>query len=517
MALQRVEVKNPVGVNTSLNPANLPLETWSLVNNVGFKDGKAKKSQGYSSTFGTPPSNITYLTSNISSNILYWYEATPTAIYRTEGTTHVNLTKTSGAYTGTEAKGWTGGSLNTVVFLNNGNDKPQCLRRSDSLFIDLPNWPANTTCGVMRAYKNYLIALDVVKSSTEYPTMVKWSSPADPGEVPSTWDETDPANDAGENALADTGGAIVDGRKMRDSFYIYKEDSVYSMTYVGGTYVFNFRQIFDDIGALSKNSISEFNAKHFVVGQGDVYVHNGIQKESVIDGKMRGYLFSNIRSDAYDRLFVVPDYANTEMWVCYCSTDKNDLADKSCDRALVWNWDENTWSIRDIPDVRYGTYGIVDPKSPDYWDASSGSWDTDSVVWGEANYNPSKLKVLFTSSKDDKIYVVGNTSLYDGVPFESFLEREGISLGDDRRLKTVTSVTPHVSGDGMMTFYLGSSYIEEGAIRWRGPYTYNIGNQFKIDCRMVGRYIAIRAVASSESNWALTGYTFELAPSTGER
>jgi hypothetical protein len=369
----------------------------------------------------------------------------------------------------------------------------------------------------MRSYKSYLVALNITKAGTEFPTTVKWSAPADPGEIPSTWDETNPANDAGENPLADTGGAIVDGRKMRDAFFIYKEDSVYSMNYVGGTFVFNFRQIFDDIGALSKDSIAEFNAKHFVVGQGDVYVHNGIQKESVIDGKMRSYLFSNIRADAYKRLFVVPDYANTEMWVCYCSADKNDLTDKSCDKALVWNWDENTWSIRELPNVRYGTYGIVDPKLADYWDATVGAWDTDSVVWGEANYNPSKLKILFTSSKNDKVYVVGNTSLFDGQPFESFLERREISLGDDRRLKTVTSVTPHVSGDGLMNFYIGTSYIEDGAITWRGPFAYNIGSQYKIDCRVVGRYIAFRAIVSSASNWSLSGYTLELAPITGER
>lgn len=517
MALQRVEVKNPVGINTSLNSADLPLEAWSDANNVSFKDGKARKAQGYSSVFGTPPDNVLFLLNNISSGILYWYEATDTGIYRTEGTTHVDLSGPSAPYSATEQKGWTGGVLNTVVVLNNSYDNPQCLRRTDTTFIDLPNWPASTTCEVMRVYKNYLVALNVTKSGTEFPTLVKWSSPADPGEVPFTWDETDPTNDAGENTLADTGGSIVDGRKLRDSFYIYKEDSVYSMTYTGGVFVFNFRQIFDDIGALSKNSIAEFDAKHFVVGQGDVYVHNGVQKASVISGKMREYLFTNIRNDAFDRLFVVPDYANTEMWICYCSTDNNDTSDKSCDRALVWNWSENTWSRRDLPSIRYATYGIVDPKEPDWWDASSGSWDTETAVWGESNYNPSKLKILMSSPQNDKVYVVGNSSIFDGQTFESFLERTDISLGDDRRMKVVTSVTPHVKGDGQMQFYLGTSYVQNGPILWRGPFSYTIGSQYKVDCKVSGRYLAIKVVATSESNWELNGYTFELVPTAGEK
>lgn len=518
MATQRVEVKNPVGINTSVNSADLPLDVWSGGNNVSFKDGKSRKAQGYSQVFSGSPADTLYLSSNIDGGQVYWYEATPTKIYRTEGTTHVDLTRaTGGDYHATEKSGWTGGVLNGVVVMNNPFDKPQCLRRSDTKFVDLPNWPANTDAEVMRVYKNYLVALNVTKSSVEYPTMVKWSSPADPGQVPFTWDETDPTNDAGENTLADTSGAIVDGRKLRDAFIIYKEDSVYSMTYVGGVFVFSFRQLFDDIGALSKNAIAEFDGKHFVVGQGDVYVHNGVQKTSPIDSKMRDYLFSNIRNDAFDRTFVVPDYSNTEMWVCYCSSDRNDPALKGCDKAVVWNWKENTWSVRDLPNIRYATYGIVDPQESDYWDAAVGPWDTDSVVWGEKNYNPTKWKILMTSVESDKIYVVGNTSVYDGANFTSFLERTDINLGDDQGIKSVISITPHVQGDGEMQLYVGTAYVQNGAISWKGPFNYKIGTQFKVDFKLTGRYLAVKFVASSSANWSLNGYTFEVAPTAGRR
>ena len=517
MALQRVEVKNPVGVNTSVNAADLPPNKWSDVLNVSFKSGKARKAPGYSQVFGATPSDISHLVSNIDTGQLNWYEATNTKLYRTEGTVHTDLTRASGVYTGTEENGWSGGVLNNVVFFNNSADAPQILRRSDSLFIDLPNWPASTTCNILRSYKNYLVALGVTKSGTEYQTMVKWSSPADPGEVPFTWNEADPTNDAGENSLAGSGDAIVDGMKLRDSFIIYKGGSVHSMNYVGGTYIFSFRQIFDDIGAISKNSMAEFDGKHFVVGRGDVYVHNGVQKESVIDGEMKEYLFSTIREDASERTFVVPDYQSTEMWICYCSSERNDPLLKGCDRALVWNWKEKTWSIREVPNIRYATFGIVDPKESDAWDDAIGAWDTDSVIWGERNYNPSKLKILMTSVENDKVYVVGNTSVYDGQLFKSILERTDISLDDDRGLKTITSLTPHVSGSGSMNLWVGSAYVQNGAISWKGPFAYTIGSQYKIDFRLVGRYLSLRFEVDSGANWALNGYTLEVAPQGGVR
>lgn len=517
MALSRVEIKNPVGVNKSLNPADLPPNVWSDVNNVSFRDGKAKKAAGYSSTFGTPPVNISYLQYNIDNAQLYWYEATNTKLYRTDGTTHVDLSRPVTAYSSNESVGWSGSVTNNVIYFNNPFDKPQALRRSDATFIDLPNWPANTFANVFRTYKSYCVALGVTKSGNEFPSLVKWSSPADPGEVPFSWNEADPTNDAGEALVGGTGDAIVDGRKLKDSFIIYKEGSVHSMTYIGGVFVFQFRQLFDDIGLIGKDAVAEFDGKHFCVGRGDVYVHDGVQKKSVIEGKMKDYLFSTIRDDASDRTFVVPDYQNSEMWICYCSSDRNDPALKGCNKALVWDWTSNTWSIRDLPNIRYATFGIVDPQLPDTWDGALGSWDTDSVVWGERNYNPSKLKILMTSIESDKLYVVGNTSVYDGINFTSYLEKTDIHMDDDRNIKTAISITPHVSGGGTMKLYVGSAQVQNGPISWKGPFDYNIGSQYKIDFRLTGRYLAVRFQVDSGANWALNGYTFEIAPTGGMR
>lgn len=517
MANQRIEFKNPAGMITDRNPADLPPNVWSAVMNASFRDGESRKASGYSKVFGASPSDTLFLIDNIESNQLYWYEATPSAIYRTEGTAHTNLTRAvGGAYTATEETGWTGAVLNTVVVLNNPNDKPQALRRTDATFVDLPNWPANTTCKVMRAYKNYLIALNVTKSGTEYPTLVKWSSPADPGEVPSTWNEADPTNDAGEVPLTSAGDAILEGRKLRDSFIIYKERSVHSMNYIGGTFVFGFRQLFDDIGIMSQHCVAEFDGKHFVLGKGDVYVHNGVEKKSVITGKVKELLFSNIKNDAFQRCFVVPDYNNTEMWICYPSNGEI-KTNKGCDRAFVWNWVEDTWSQREIPNPRYATFGIVDPKVSDAWDDATNDWQTDVISWGETNYNPSKTKILMTSVVNDKIYVVGDESTFDGAEYQTTLIKHDIHLGDDRGMKVLTSVTPHVKGNGTLQISIGATDIQNTPFEWKGPYPYVIGKQYKIDCRTVGRYAAIRIQSTSESNWELNGFTLEFAPLGGSR
>ncbi|AUV61757.1 virion structural protein [Pseudomonas phage Bjorn] len=516
MALERQEVKNAVGIITDVAPADLPMEKWSSGNNVRFKNGKAQKALGYQYIFGTGDFPTLTLFPFIQDKVPYWVLGAANQLYTADGTTILNVSRTTGgAYNASPTDNWIGSSLNGVLVMNNPNDVPQAKLPNTNNFVNLPNWPANTTARIMRPYKNYLIALNVSKNSVENNTLVKWSSPADPGNVPFTWDETDPKNDAGENTLADTNGAIVDGRKLRDQFIIYKEDSVYSMRYIGGIYVFQFAQLFDDVGMLGPNCAVEFDGKHFVVGNGDVYVHNGVQKASVIDGKMRNFLFNDINSENYKKTFVVADHLNTEMWICYSST-RVDIG-SYCDRAIVWNWVEDTWAIRDLPNVSGGAYGIIDPKESNLWMDDNNAWESDTTVWGEGSYNPSKSKLLFTSFTEEKIFLMGDLTTFADQPFLSSLERTDIYMGEDRYMKTISAIIPHMSGNGVCNIYVGSADVQGAGVRWRGPYPYQIGYQYKIDTKVVGRYIGLKFEFPSNGNWTFNGYSVEYAPLAGMR
>ena len=222
-----------------------------------------------------------------------------------------------------------------------------------------------------------------------------------------------------------------------------------------------------------------------------------------------------MKQTGVENTFVIPHFGKTEMWICYTSVDNND--DDYCDRALIWNWEEDTWTIRDIPKAFYGTVGIVDPKQSNAWDDDAEVWVSDTTVWNDGTYNPALTKVLFTSTATDKLYVVGDTSLFDNATFTSRMERVDISLGDDHGMKMLSSVTPHITGSGVVSFSFGTSYIQGGPVTWRGPFTFNIGQDYKIDCRINGRYLALKMEISSEGNWSLSGYTLELAPSPGSR
>lgn len=513
--LNRIEIKNPVGIISDPSPTDVPLQAWTNALNVRFKDGRVTKAQGHEAIFPQPPERPLFLMPYLSGNVPYWITASALRIFRTEGSTWTNVSRNE-TYNAGDGNQWSGGFLNQVAVLNNPSDIPQCLRPNGTIFENLPNWPSDTRAKIIRPFKNYLVAMNITRNSVEQNTTVKWSSPADPGEVPFTWDVNDATNDAGENFLADTAGAIVDGKKLKDNFIIYKEDSVYTMRYVGGVFVFQFQQLFDDVGMLSRNCAAEFDGKHFVVGQGDVYVHNGVQKQSVIDGKMKNFLYSAIKNTGVSNVFVVPDYNSTEMWVCFqgsSSQTTNSLADT----ALIWNWREDTWTIRQIPNAICGTFGIVDPKVSDAWDADGTFWDQDTSAWGSANYNPTKTKLVFASYTSNQIYSVGDVSEFAGQSFQSRLEKTSINFDNDQSLKFVSSITPHFSGSGKGNIYVGSSMLHDAPTEWFGPYPYEVGKDYKIDCRVTGRYIGVRFEIDSIGAWTMNGYTIEMAKPTGKR
>ena len=127
----------------------------------------------------------------------------------------------------------------------------------------------------IRAFRSFLVALNVTRGGVSYPRVVKWSTEAGIQGVPSSWNETTSTVDAGEYELADTKGDILDGLQLRDTFMIYKEDATYSMSFVGTPFIFSFRQLSPTIGAISKNCVAEFDGGHAIFGKGNFYINDG--------------------------------------------------------------------------------------------------------------------------------------------------------------------------------------------------------------------------------------------------
>lgn len=514
MALVPIFPAGAVGYLPDRPEEFIPAPAWTDMQNIRIDDGVARKVHGYtSSELGVPGGVIPYwmlaFRNRGKQYLIYAGDDTVFAA-STEGS--VDITP-SGINTGTR---WNGGSLGGTPVLNNGLNVPYIwsLFSSDNL-EPLPAWNYRHSCGVIRPFKNYLVAADVRKKNKVYPQMVKWSHPAEPGFLPSTWDETDLTKLAGEVVLLETPGEVVDMLPLQDRNVIYKSDSVYLMTEIGGQYIFRFDVLFKDIGILAQDCVADIGGRHVLLSQEDIVVHDGSSSQSIVDGRLRRWFFDKINKDHYANSYVFHHSNKSEVWFCIPTDDNRP------DLALVWNYTDNTFALRDLPNAFFIQYAINFDPLPD-WNTLTDSWDSLEDPWDSEGYSTVVLNPITASEPSPGIaasYVLEDTYQQDGSNYCSFVERRSIPfLGQDSdgnlianvsRKKVATEVWPYIDvleGTPSLSIYIGSQEKVAGPVTWEGPFAFDPDADEKVSCLVGGKLLAIRIEDNSNSGWELRGY-----------
>lgn len=412
-----------VGVIKDLPAYNITINGWTDVKNARMFDYDAWRSFGYQAVFGVPIISPQWLLPVAAQSGLLWLYAGTAAVYGTDGTTHANLTRLSGAYTGTVNDRWNGGLLSTgIAVINNGVDVPQAWINAGlaTRLVDLTNWTAGVTAKVLRPFKRFLIAMDVTKSGTRYPQLIKWSNQAQAGGLPSTWDHTDPTQDAREWPLLDSDGAVIDGGQMGDVFVVYKEDQTHLMEYIGGTFVFKFSLRFKESGILAQQCFAEYEGKHVVATTTDVILHDGFQIQSLLDDKMRRWWSGRADSTHYTKSFVIANQVENEIWVCI-----PEAGNTYPNIALIINVKDGTTTITDLPGVANMAIGPVDANAGSItFDSQTQAFNQMVGQFGQRNFSAGRKRMLAAIPT-----VYRNLILYSSDLSNAAWTRTNITLG----------------------------------------------------------------------------------------
>lgn len=534
----RIPVMNldSIGIIEDVRPHDLPMNAWSSGKNVRFKDRRVEKIGGYQKAFTPLIDAVFALPARLGVSSEVWVHCSNTAInaqYSVNGSVG-NVTRLSGPYTepvypssmGTQI--WTGGNLNGVMILNNPHNVPQSwVPQVGGQFANLANWPAGWSAISLRPFKNYLVGLGVSATAAYFePHKVNWSHPADPGTVPISWDVADATRDAGTVTLADNDSWFVDQAALRGANILYKTDKAYSMRHVGGNDIFRFDPILGDgYGLMCCNAVQRFAYKgeyHFVVGVHDVYVHDGQTVTSVLQGKNRDWFYKNIDPTYHRQTFVVHHIAAQEMYICFPTTG-NLLPNM----ALVWNYVNNSTTMKELPGVGYGLSGkmttLNDTSQTDTWDFAFGTIDSDIQPWGFAQREAAQHQfVSFTHGATRAAHVHDTNSAFVDSPFTSTIERIGLAiLGKDMNgqpifdsdtIKIVTEVWPRFRAEvgTVIDVHVGTQSDIAQPVSWNGPYPFVIGRDEKVTPYCSGKIISIRFSNTSSSHWDCAGYDLEI-------
>ncbi|MDJ0905365.1 MAG: hypothetical protein QNI96_05055 [Woeseiaceae bacterium] len=415
--------------------------------------------------------------------------------------------------------------------LTSKTNDPQTLAAADAntanSMVNMPGWPDNYRCGILESYKNTLVAADITVSGSDRPNLVKWSDIFVEGDTAWRWDPADATIVAGENPIQSNGQGINAMKPLRDSLMIYFDRSMWRMDLVGGQLVMQFRKVFNDDGAQSKYAVDSLGGRALVVGIRDIYLHDGVQKQSLSDGKLTRAFFSSLQRNYPVRVL---RYAlRNETWITY-----RDRTDGEANRALVYNSLHNSFTPVDLTNPTSSVGDFVGLFTGPRLSSSVTTYADISASLPEPNgpdynaFNTISYADVYSTAEDTVFYGLSDTpgvvldldAITGDARFRlnTFIEHSRIDL--DEWLQTsgdkvvyISRLYPQYSGKGRLEIRFGVAATTSSSIEWGDWQEFDLASDYAIDFRSAGRFLAyqIRPFTAEAPSFACSGMDMEWA------
>lgn len=489
--------------------SQLPPEAWTSGRNVLFRGGKVEKAMGMEEWDDSPRGMVKFM--------FLWREGErPKWIYCVDSMVFEGDGKNSSVVSGRVSSGkWTGGTLNGLPFLNTGDlSRPPLVWNGDlNRFVDMPNWPEGATVRYLFRHRNYLIGLQTQGWDVGVlrPNGFCWSHPADPGQPPRSWDWKDPTMLAGLHTLGGFDDKLVCVAPFGRGVAIYSEKHCWVGELNGNTSVWNFSDPLD-VGAIGPYAATIFSGGHFVVGSGDVAIHDGTSRQSIFQNKALRAFYNDLVPELAQKIFLVKFDMRQEIWIFYPSMELGDTF--GCSKAMVWNWQYKTVSVRDFPKpVGFAAEGRVSSQVPGA--NKFLTTDTEDAV-GEMF---GKKEEEFLLGGDGWFAEGEKGELEFNLPMNSWVERRDLAMDIDPvsqkivvsggNAKTLLRAYPQMEGGPVNFFFAARDTLRE-ALNWQGPFYFDPGRDFAVDPIVAGKFISYRVESFGMQTWKLSGIDFDL-------
>lgn len=529
-----------VGVNTDLDTYDAPYQGFSFAKNCRFRNLRIQNAPVWktvSNTVSNSEPRYIATTYNLSGQdrIFVGYQSGNVTFY--DPSTNSETDYSANNWTpSTSDLIWSSGMLADVFYMNRADRAPWFIFASNNSFeslatddSDANQWPSTYTAAFIRPIGGCLAAFNITKNGTNYPTMVKTSSFALSGDIPTSWDSANPSTDATENILADMGGPIVDASPLGTYMLIFSNYQTYLMTPDATGLIWDYTPLPFDMGAINTNCSIEIDAKVFVVGMNDWWVTDGTTKNSICDQITHDFIFSQMDMTKVSRFFIAHNLEQRELTFHYCSADAYIAFSKDemtgCNRSVTYNYVNRTFVFDDNPSVHAADRTNLDIVVE--WDTIQSTWDTVSGTW--FSFQDTQKRVMtYVGSAVSNTGVIPSIYAYD--PFGSqgivnnpvdtnatqfpYLERAGLDLDEIGMnlpaTKQVQWLVPQcridVSSNATIDFQVGMSdnYNQQPDMSDWQPFD---GAKLDfIDVNLSGRFLAYNIRFNDYKTFSISGW-----------
>ena len=306
-------------------------------------------------------------------------------------------------------------------------------------------------------------------------------------------------NSAGDDTITETVGEVLDGAQLGEYLIVYKSDAVIQYTDTGSPLYLIGRVLFDDDGLYSPGCFADIGGgRHLVVGNLGVYIHDGgPNKQNISRGRIERLLFEDVNRDARDDTFVFHHTSDKEVWICYRSLTSMTGIMTGCDRAFVYNYEQDVWYWRDLivggTSETSGTRGMTEGElSGDIFIFAWGAFGVRQL--GDERRTSTYVSNGWVQFLDQSFGEPGITKKIHSVyPMGEFEFRCAISGKDN-----ITAITDVKDSDNLPTT-MGDH------VRMFNPL-----NEYKEDYRLNSRYYDIELSMIEGTNPSITGFDVDV-------
>ena len=362
------------GVNLDSPSIQLPPNVFSNARNVRFDDGAIRKFLGHQQIFNRADESL-----NGDIQAIEYWPSPIGAIYVVVADDTINLVRLGSTgnadvrtipTTFSTSPTWNFTLFNGgySIIINNTVDTPVHITANQGSQFDsltataLPGWTSyrdtdtnplvtSVSAGIIISAGSNLVAANLQERDTDNNVIrdlrgvVRSSDVAAAGQIPQNWNPyATGVNTADELLLADT-GVITAMQSLQGKVFVFTGSSIHQVEVTGNG--LRSIPITEQYGALNTQSVFEFDGRLLVVGSNDIYIFSGHPSsiESIADGRVRRYFYESL-NPIHQTVFIQRNLQYDEIWVCYSNRQSSG---GGANEALVFNYRDNTWTIRDMP------------------------------------------------------------------------------------------------------------------------------------------------------------------------
>jgi len=229
----------------------------------------------------------------------------------------------------------------------------------------IANAPTSSVTSVVSTETRHLICMGteitIGTPSTQDKLFIRWSDQ----ENYNSW-QPNTTNSAGSQRLAG-GSEIRAARPAKGTILVWTDTTLHSMSFVGPPFIFGFRQLGNDCGAVGLNSAIVIDDVAYWMSDGQFFRYAGAVQE--IPCTVLNHVFDDINKTQFSQVYAGQNSDFSEVIWYYCSANSDQI-----DRYVIFNHAEGSWYFGNMERGAYLENGVYDnPIAAQFYPTSTAN------------------------------------------------------------------------------------------------------------------------------------------------